>query len=126
MSEVTVNIGGKGYSLSCDPGQELRLRELGAYVDSRLKEIAKAGAAQNDVHLYVLTALVMADELYDLKAMLGEFEEENNQLSQRLQDIASGEAPRPLVQEELFVAQALDHLAGKIDSIAARIEKARA
>lgn len=123
MSEVMVTIGGKGYSLSCDPGQEGRLRELAKYVDSRLKDIAQAGAANNEAHLFVLTALVLADEIYDLKAMLGEFEDENAALSERLRDIASGQAPRPLVQEELFVAQALDHLAGKIDSIAARIQQ---
>ncbi len=124
MSEVTVHIGGRGYSLSCDPGQEDRLKELARYVDSRLKEIAHAGAASNEAHLFVLTALVLADELFDSKAMLGEFEEENEQLSARLRDIATGQAPRPLVQEELFVVQALDHLAGKIEHIAERIQKA--
>ena len=123
MSEVTVNIGGRGYSLSCDPGQEDRLKQLARYVDSRLKEIAHAGAASNEAHLFVLTALVLADELFDSKAMLGEFEDENEQLSARLRDIASGQAPRPLVQEELFVVQALDHLAGKIEHIAERIQK---
>ncbi|MCB1681574.1 MAG: cell division protein ZapA [Alphaproteobacteria bacterium] len=124
MSEVTVHIGGRGYSLSCDPGQDARLRELAQYVDSRLKEIAHAGAATNESHLFVLTALVLADELFDTKEMLGEFEEENYQLSSRLRDIANGQAPKPLVQEEMFVAEALDHLAGKIEHIAERIQKA--
>ncbi|MCB1592726.1 MAG: cell division protein ZapA [Alphaproteobacteria bacterium] len=126
MSEVTVVIGGKGYSLSCDQGQEERLRDLSAYVDSRLTDIGKAGAANNEAHLLVLTALVLADEIFDLKAMLGEFEEENTDLSRRLRDIVNGDEAGPLMQEELFVAQALDHLSGKIDTIAERIEKARA
>ena len=50
MSEVTLKINNRGYSLSCDPGQEQRIGELGHYVDSRLQDISAAGAATNESH----------------------------------------------------------------------------
>lgn len=54
MAEVTLEINGRNYGITCEDGQEQRVKDLGVYVDSRLKEITKAGAASNDMHLMVL------------------------------------------------------------------------
>lgn len=111
MAEITLTINGRSFGISCDNGQEQRVMELGHYVDSRLKDISRAGAANNESHLLVLTALMLADEVYDLRDnisdMGGELEE-----------------TRGLKQDELFIAQAIDHLADRIDLIADRMQKA--
>ena len=66
MAEVTLSINGRDYGISCDDGQEQRVQDLGMYVDSRLRDIAKAGAASNESHLLVLTSIMLADEIFDL------------------------------------------------------------
>ncbi|MCB1784283.1 MAG: cell division protein ZapA [Alphaproteobacteria bacterium] len=119
MPEVTLNINGRGYSLSCDEGQEARLKEVAAYVNSRLKSISSSGAATDSSHLLVLTSLVLADEIFDLRDDVAEIEEQARYLQ--------GNAPAaqlPFDEDDALVAQAIDHLAGKIEQIAARIQKA--
>ena len=128
MSEVAVSINNRGYSLSCDDGQEQRLQELAQYVDSRLHDIAQAGAASGESHLLVLTSLVLADEIMDLKDRLLDAERQAYELiSQMQQQEANRAAHRSnsdSEQEDLFVAQAIEHIAGKIENIAEHIQKA--
>ena len=123
MAEVTLKINNRGYGLSCDEGQEERLEELAGYVDSRLQDIAKSGAATNESHLLVLTSLVMADEIYELR-------DELVALQQHLQNAQAGlpvqEYAGPSAEEEAMIVQAIDHLASKVERIAGRIHGAEA
>jgi cell division protein ZapA len=117
MSEVTLKINNRGYSLSCDPGQEQRLVDLSYYVDSRLKDIASAGAATNEAHLLVLTALVLADEIYDLKEQLAEAQAQ--QAAGYVPAVVQGGAG---AEDEAFVTHAIDHLADRIAMITNRLK----
>ncbi len=111
MAEITLTINGRNFGISCDDGQEQRVMDLGHYVDGRLKDISRAGAASNEAHLLVLTSLMLADEVYDLR----------NQVSNLGGEDQNVEA---IKQDELVIAQAIDHLAERIDTIAGRIQKA--
>lgn len=119
MSEVTVKINNRGYGISCDAGQEQRLTDLAAYVDSRLQDIGAAGAASNDSHLFVLTSLVLADEIYDLREKLDGMQQQMGQI--QAQQSHSSVSP----EDEMLIAQAIEHLAGKIEHISGRIEGQR-
>lgn len=118
MSEITLKINNRGYSLSCDQGQEQRLSDLGSYVDSRLKDIAAAGAATNEAHLLVLTSLVLADEVFEMREEMHEMRERLNHFRQNPNAAASSFA-----EEEAMIAQAIEHLAGKIERIAERLQE---
>lgn len=106
MAEVNVTINGRTFGIACDDGQEQRVLDLAHYVDERLKAIAGAGAAGNDMHLMVLTSIVIADEVFDLL----EGAPANN-----------GAAANP--EDDKKVVNAIDHLAARIDSIANSIQK---
>lgn len=67
MSEITITINGRNYDISCDPGQEGRVMDLATYVDQRVKEIARSGAAYNDSHLLVLATLFLANEALEVR-----------------------------------------------------------
>ena len=69
MAEISVNINGRKYGMECDDGQESRVVDLGQYVDHKVKQIAAAGAATGESHLLVLTSLMLADEILELKSM---------------------------------------------------------
>lgn len=111
MAEVSVTIYGRNYDIACDDGQEQRLIDLAHYVDTRVREISKAGAANNDNHLLVLTSLVMADEVFDLR-------ENISLLSEQVEPAVSDKA------DEMVIAQSIEKLALRINGIASRIEKA--
>ncbi len=112
MAEVNLSINGRNYGVACDDGQENRVLDLGRYVDERLKDISKAGAAASETHLLVLTALVLADEVYDLRDHINKV-------------MASPHSPHHdamKAEEEELIVRAIDSLAGRINSIAGRIE----
>ena len=111
MAEINITINGRSFGISCEDGQEQRVTDLSQYVDSRLKDIARAGAASNEAHLLVLTTLLLADEVFDLRKDVGS-------ISQNLQ---SAEANQ---NDEAAVAHAIEDLAGRIDRIASRIQNA--
>jgi len=111
MGEVNITISGRNYGISCQDGQEQRVHDLGAYVDQRLKSISQAGAATNESHLLVLTALMLSDEVFDLKENVGT-------TSQQL------EATQANQNNEEEVAGAINQLADRIDQIAKRIQAA--
>lgn len=106
MGEVNISISGRNYGISCQDGQEQRVNDLGKYVDARLKDIAKAGAANNENHLLVLTTLMLADEIHDLRDNIGSAQPSANE------------------NEEAEVVNAIGQLAERIDMIAKRIQSA--
>ncbi len=111
MAEVSLSINGRDYGISCDDGQEQRVIDLGMHVDARLRDISSAGAASNESHLLVLTAIMLADEVFDLRdnlAVLGEHVEKGT----------------PLQEDETAIAQTIEQLAGRIQIISDRIQKA--
>lgn len=111
MAEVNLAINGRSYGIACDDGQEKRVRDLGYYVDQRMKEISRAGAANNDAHLLVLTALMLADEIFELR-------DENADLG------AQARETDEIRGDDIAMTKAIDNLAERINLIAGRIARA--
>jgi len=118
MAEVNLNIHGKNYGITCDPGQENRVLEVGQYVDDRARDIGAAGAASNENHLLVLTALVLADEIKELRDNL--IAAQNGQPT----------SPAPIEYQGLSEAdesqiiQSIEQLANRIENVAERLRAA--
>ena len=114
MSEVKLNIHGKEYSLACDPGQEQRIMDLGMYVDQKATEL---GGVMNEGQRLMLAALMLADELFETKDQLST-EQKKVQDPQVMYDEngVSGEETEAL-------AEAINHMALRIDSLASRLSK---
>ena len=66
MPLVDIVLNRRKYSISCEPGQERRLRELADYFTARTQELVQGGAKGSDAHLLVLTGLLVTDKLFDL------------------------------------------------------------
>ena len=111
MADVSISINGKSYNISCDDGQEQRVSDLANFIDSRVKDIAQASGATSDAHLLVLTSLVMADEMFDMR--------EN----------ASSGAPAMSAglqitkEQEGEIVEALDQMATRIGSLSGSLQK---
>lgn len=110
MGEVSLNINGRQYDMECDDGQEERVYALGDYVDAKIAEIAAAGAAGNEEHLLVLASLMLTDEVFELR--------------ENINGNAGTNTNSDAIGNEEEIAKSIENLAGKIEKIAARIQKA--
>jgi len=78
-----VEIFGQGLSLRTD-GDEERLFELARFVDSKMQEVAKGTSSVDTVKIAILTALNIADELFE------ERESDQNDRQEKLEKRTSG------------------------------------
>lgn len=128
MAEVNISINGRIHEISCDNGQEGRVVDLASYIDQRLQQIARSGAAYNDAHLLVLTALVLADEIFDTREKLAAATSEAGASKTRKDQPVDAAPVTPAAavsaEEEKALAQLLEKLVKRIDGIAARVQAA--
>lgn len=67
MAQVTVKINGYSYTVGCEDGQEQHLSNMAGEVENRIDSIKALGGQSGEARLLVLAALLMADELHDLR-----------------------------------------------------------
>ncbi len=65
MGQVSVPVNGRSYAITCDDGQETRIRRLAQYVDAKVAEFVGSVGQIGEARLLLLAALVIADELSD-------------------------------------------------------------
>lgn len=72
MGQISIKIQNRTYRLSCEDGEEARLMELAGHVraiaDGLVDEYGRIG----DEHLMLMSALLVADELFDERAAKGQ------------------------------------------------------
>lgn len=95
MAQVSLQINGYPYIVGCADGEEAHLRALAAGLDARIEDIKTATGLTGEGRLLVMAALVLSDELHDLRRKTGEGDAEAQQAekpapkaSRRLKTIA--------------------------------------
>ena len=68
MGQISVTIQNRTYRLSCDDGEEGRLAELAAHVRAKADGLIAEHGRIGDEHLMLMSAILVADELWDLRA----------------------------------------------------------
>ncbi len=68
MGKISVTIQNRTYRLSCDDGEEARLTELAGYVRAKADQLIDEHGRIGDEHLMLMSALLIADELWDERA----------------------------------------------------------
>ena len=67
MAQVTVQINGKPYSVGCEDGQERHLQELARLFDAQVRQVSQDVGQLGETRLFLMGALLLADELSDIK-----------------------------------------------------------
>jgi len=117
LAKVQIEINGRRYAIGCDEGQEDHVLRLARYFDEHVKRLASSVGQIGDQRLFLMGALIVADEMYDLKVRLDKAEAEIARLSDvRAQAAQSALDPAPVT--------ALDGAAGRLEALAARLEQA--
>ncbi len=82
MAQLTIKINGYAYTVGCDDGQEAHLMRMASEVESRIDSIKALGGQSGEGRLLVLASLLMADELHDMRTLLGNLQAEFARLPQ--------------------------------------------
>ena len=111
MAEVTLTVNDRSFNLACADGDEGRLQNLAAYVDERLQAIAESGVVRRESDLMALTAIVLADELFDAQnAVSNDNPQSNEDFSEKLSE--------ELQKQEAEYAKQVDKLTETVKKLA--------
>ena len=67
MAQVDITVNNQNFLIACEDGQEDRLMDLSKIVDDKVGELAAQVGQVGQTRLLVMAALVIADELVDLR-----------------------------------------------------------
>jgi len=106
MATIEVEIASRRYAVACRDGEEEHLREMAATVDRKAKEAAQALGSLPEARQLLFASLLLADELKERD---------------------EGKAPPPPAEPvyDPGVANALEQLAERMESLAESLESGR-
>ena len=99
MSNVTIEIAGRLYTIACSAGEEAHISALGASIDAKLAAMPNLGG-QSEARLLLYAALLLADEAH--------------------------EAANPTAKIDDELADSLEAVATRLESLATVLESAPA
>jgi len=112
MADVDVEVTGRRYKLSCRDGEEDHLRALVRMVDGKASELTSALGDMTEARTLLLSALLLADELNDMRASASA-------------SVARSEAQTPPAAPEIdpAYAVAIERIAERVERLADQIER---
>ncbi|WP_205693793.1 cell division protein ZapA [Croceicoccus ponticola] len=62
---MDIEIGGRRFAISCEPGEETHIGQLGRMIDTRVRDAGAVG--QSEPRMLLFGALMLADELHAMR-----------------------------------------------------------
>lgn len=120
MSNVALLVGGRSYTVNCAAGEEDHIAELGAMIDAKLATMGAAG--QNETRNLLFAALLLADEVYELKSHDADTPPAPalNESPYATPDPVAYAAPDPIGSE--IAPEQLEAIAVRLENLAAHLE----
>ncbi|MEO1044903.1 MAG: cell division protein ZapA [Pseudomonadota bacterium] len=117
MADLTLDIGGRSYPVTCRDGEQEHIQSLAAMIDDQLRKASAGGPAMTEVRGLLFASLFLADALKEKEAQLAQATSENPmQVSAKASD-----APTPAVPAGAI--RALESLAERVEALAEALEK---
>ena len=107
MAQINVDVNGRPYAVGCEDGQEPHLIELARMFDHQVRQVSQDMGQLGDTRLFLMGALLLADELHDAR----------NRLANLQSDHARLQTDRTRLETRAVAA--LESAAGKIEKLAA-------
>jgi cell division protein ZapA len=80
MSQITIDVNGRPYTVGCEDGQEHHLLELARLFDRQVRQVSQDMGQLGDTRLFLMGALLLADELAEVKARMSTVQAELGRL----------------------------------------------
>ncbi len=107
MSNVTLHIGGRNFTVACAAGEEEHILGLGRMIDAKLHSTG-AAVGQTETRTLLFAALLLADELHETRHGSGA--------------PIPPPPPPPPPQEDESLAAALEAIAERLENCATHLE----
>ena len=117
MPALDLFINGRDYRIACGEGEEGHLRMLADEIDGRTRQLASRMGQGSDGILLVMAALMMADELNDVRKEVGA-------LRRELEMTADTHERGKIEEMETAVSYTIEQIAARVEKIAERLETA--
>src|ERR1700761_5518880 len=90
MAQLTIEVNGRPYLVGCEDGQEEHLRQLSKLFDAQVRQLTGEVGQLGETRLFLMGALMMADELAEVKSRVAQLQAE----AQPLRAARAAWAPR--------------------------------
>ncbi len=120
MATVNVMVNGRSYGVGCEDGQESHVAALARDFDRQVQEVGGQVGQVGDLRLFLMAALMGADELADAKLRLAQMQ---TQLASRLTERNPPEVP-PVErgEAEKKAVEAINAAAARIEALSASLD----
>jgi cell division protein ZapA len=78
MAQISIEVNGRPYAVGCEDGQEQHLLELAKLFDHQVRQVSQDMGQLGDTRLFLMGALLLADELADARNRLAALQVEIN------------------------------------------------
>ena len=109
MPTVTIALNGRNYDLAVGEGEEPRVQELANEIRRRMESLTRNTGSLSEGMVFVMTALMLADELDQKKREANRLKDEGREAS---------------LKREVALADTIEALAARVETLAARVEAA--
>ena len=110
MATVTVDVNGRAYPVGCEDGQEAHVAALARQFDAQVREVAGQVGQVGELRLFLMAALLGADDQADLRHRLEAAEARLAEIDGEGEDAGAR------------AAEALDAAAARIEALAASLD----
>jgi cell division protein ZapA len=76
MAQISIDVNGRPYAVGCEDGQEQHLIELAKMFDHQVRQVSQDMGQLGDTRLFLMGALLLADELSDIRTRLASLQTE--------------------------------------------------
>ena len=127
MPEVTIHIGGRGFEVSCQLGEESYLHSAAKMLDDEAQVLSDQIGRMPEARMLLMAGLMLADKAAAVEDRIKEVEAELAERVAELEALKNTPAPEPERIEVPVVPpqvpEALAELAARAESLAQQIEE---
>lgn len=127
MPEITIQIGGRGFGVSCQAGEESYLHTAAKMLDDEAQVLSEQIGRMPEARMLLMAGLLLADKAAAVEDKLKELEAELGTRRAELEALRGAPAPEPARIEVPIVPAAvtdtLAELAARAEALAADVEE---
>jgi cell division protein ZapA len=114
VGRVQVQINDKRYAIGCEDGQESHIERLARHFDGHVRKLAGEMGQIGEQRLFLMAALIIADELY----------EANQRTNAAEAELARRSGQRSEADAQARAAAAINDAASRIEALARKVDQA--